>query len=54
VRQLGGLFGRHLLGRAVLELLEHSQMVDDVAHVEEGVALEPDVDERRLHPRQHP
>jgi hypothetical protein len=33
--------------------LEGVHRVDDVGHVEEAVALEADVDERRLHARQH-
>jgi hypothetical protein len=35
------------------ELLELLDGVDDLSDVEEGVALEPDVDEGRLHPGEH-
>ena len=38
---------------ARFELLEFLERVDDVGHVEEAVALETDVDERRLHAGQH-
>jgi hypothetical protein len=34
------------------ELFELLDGVDDFSDVQEGVALEPDVDERRLHPRE--
>ena len=42
-----------LLVFARLEAVELLDGVDDVGDVEEAVALEADVDERRLHPRQH-
>src|SRR4029079_17644015 len=39
---------------AELDLLEVVQLLAHVGDVEERVALEPDVDERRLHAGQHP
>ncbi len=45
-RLLDRLLERHLLGGLVLEVLE---VLDDVGDVEERVALQPEVDEGRLH-----
>jgi hypothetical protein len=55
---LGLLLARHLLPQGVLalgelELLGEVRVAVDVAHVEEGGLLEPDVDEGGLHAGEH-